>query len=90
MQAGRSDCGDRMTVVSGLAAGIDTAAHKGALAAKGRTVAVLGAGLRHLYPPENQALAEKIAESGAVVTEFPMNTTPDRQTFPMRNRALAP
>src|SRR5467141_3408741 len=75
-----------LTVISGLARGIDTAAHQGALAAKGRTVAVLGAGLKHLYPPENQALAEKIAASGALVTEFPMDTTPDRQTFPMRNR----
>ena len=72
-----------------MARGIDTAAHQGALAAKGRTVAVLGAGLNHLYPAENQALAEKIATSGALVTEFPMDTTPDRQTFPMRNRIIS-
>jgi DNA processing protein len=78
-----------LTVVSGLARGIDTAAHQGALAAKGRTVAILGTGLRHLYPAENRALAEKIASCGAVVTEFPMETTPDRQTFPMRNRIIS-
>jgi len=78
-----------LTVISGLARGIDTAAHQGALAAKGRTVAVLGTGLHHLYPAENRALAEKIASCGAVVTEFPMETTPDRQTFPMRNRIIS-
>jgi DNA processing protein len=78
-----------LTVVSGLARGIDTASHQGALAAKGRTVAVLGTGLHHLYPAENRVLAEKIVASGAVVTEFPMDTTPDRQTFPMRNRIIS-
>ena len=72
-----------LTVVSGLARGIDTASHQGALAAKGRTVAVLGTGLHHLYPAENRALAEKIVAAGAVVTEFPMETMPDRQTFPI-------
>ena len=78
-----------LTIVSGLARGIDTAAHQGALAAKGRTVAVLGSGLMNLYPPENMALAEKIAASGAVVTEFPMTVSPDVQTFPQRNRIVS-
>ena len=77
------------TVVSGLARGIDTAAHLGALAAKGRTVAVIGSGLSKLYPPENQGLAEKIATSGAVVSEYPMERPADRQTFPYRNRIVA-
>jgi DNA processing protein len=79
-----------LTVISGLARGIDTAAHQGALAAKGRTVAVIGSGLLKLYPPENRALAEKISNgSGAVVSEFSMEIEPDRQTFPMRNRIIS-
>ena len=79
-----------LTVISGLARGIDTAAHQGALAAKGRTIAVIGSGLSKLYPPENAALAEKIRNgSGAVVSEFSMEVEPDRQTFPMRNRIIS-
>src|SRR5205823_4970580 len=79
-----------LTVISGLARGIDTAAHQGALAAKGRTIAVIGAGLAKLYPPENAALAEKIrGGNGAIVSEFSMDIEPDRQTFPMRNRIIS-
>lgn len=77
-----------LTVISGLARGIDTAAHEGALAG-GRTVAVLGSGLGKLYPPENQVLAEKIVEQGAVVSEFPILYLPDKQSFPLRNRIVS-
>src|SRR5215469_13302627 len=79
-----------LTVISGLGRGIDTAAHQGALAAKGRTIAVIGSGLAKLYPPENATLAEKIRSgNGAIVSEFSMDIEPDRQTFPMRNRIIS-
>src|SRR5213592_3274217 len=79
-----------LTVISGLARGIDTAAHQGALAAKGRTIAVIGSGVSKLYPPENAALAGKIRSgNGAIISEFSMDIEPDRQTFPMRNRIIS-
>jgi len=78
-----------LTVVSGLARGVDTLAHQAALAANQRTIAVLGGGLGRLYPPENAGLAEKIAANGAVISEFPMHREPDKQTFPIRNRIVA-
>ena len=77
------------TVISGLARGIDTAAHEGALASKGRTVAVIGSGIGQLYPPENMALAERISKQGAVVSQFPIDYPPDKQSFPLRNRIVA-
>jgi DNA processing protein len=76
------------TVVSGLARGIDTAAHSGALE-RGRSIAIIGSGLADIYPTENRALAERLASQGAVISEFPMATPPDRQNFPQRNRIVS-
>ena len=78
-----------VTVVSGMARGIDTAAHKGALAGHGRTVAVLGSGLACIYPPENRKLFHEIAANGAVITEFRLDAQPEGRRFPMRNRLIS-
>lgn len=78
-----------VTVVSGGARGIDTAAHQGALSAGGRTIAVLGTGINLVFPPENGSLFDRIPASGALLTQFPFNRTADRQSFPIRNRIVA-
>jgi DNA processing protein len=78
-----------VTVVSGGARGIDTAAHQGALSGKGRTIAVLGTGINLVTPPENAKLFEQIAANGALITQFPFNRPADKQSFPIRNRIVA-
>lgn len=78
-----------VTVVSGGARGIDSAAHQGALSAKGRTIAVLGTGINLIWPPENKGLYEQIAANGALITQFPFNRPGDKQSFPIRNRIVA-
>lgn len=78
-----------VTIISGLAHGVDTAAHNGCLAGGGRTIAVLGCGIDRVYPPDNADLSRKIIAQGAVISEFPVGTPPDGRNFPRRNRVVS-
>ncbi len=79
----------KITVVSGLARGIDTFAHQSALAAGGRTLAVLASGLDTIYPPENKSLARRIIDNGALISEYPIGIRPHSENFPRRNRIMS-
>jgi len=81
--------GKKMTVVSGMARGIDSVAHDSTLRSGGRTIAVIGSGLDVIYPPENRKLFERIRENGVIVSEFDFGTKPDAQNFPKRNRIIS-
>jgi DNA processing protein len=78
-----------VTIVSGLARGVDSYVHRGALKAKGRTLAVIGSGFNHIYPQENEALVAEIVSCGAVISEFPLDTKPLKENFPRRNRIIS-
>ncbi len=78
-----------ITIVSGMARGVDSVAHKSAIKAGGRTIAIIGSGLDIIYPPENGKLFSEITENGAIISEFPLGTKPDAQNFPKRNRIIA-
>jgi DNA processing protein len=77
------------TIVSGLARGIDTSAHAGALRANGKTIGVMGSGFKNFYPPENKKLERDIIKNGAIITEFPSYTLPEKYNFPKRNRIIS-
>ena len=85
-QMAKNAAKEGLAVVSGMARGIDSAAHEGALAGGGRTIAVLGSGIDVIYPPENKELADRIAENGAVVSEFPFGSCSFLQNFAWRIR----
>lgn len=80
---------NRLTIISGLARGVDGAAHQSALKAGGRTIAVLGSGVDVIYPPEHRRMAQQISENGAVISEYPLGTQPDAINFPPRNRIIS-
>ena len=82
-----ASCG--LTIVSGFARGIDSKAHEATVKAGGRTIGVLGNGLAVCYPAENKVLGDSVAEHGALISEYPMETSPDRFNFPERNRVIA-
>ena len=86
---GRDLAGKGVTVISGMARGVDTSAHRGALEAGGRTIAVWGSSLENIYPPENRHLTEEIIKSGAIISEFLPETIPDGHNFPRRNRIIS-